>query len=263
MSTASTASRSRLQGAPAVLDRPWSRPGRRAYAKARLRAALRRLGIDHLLTEQSLQDGVLGQETMISMGSAVPARRSGEFTLYRLESDAGTGRATIVRGPVVACESAETENYRSLARNWLFARSDDEPIPVVAAEAPAPTDPASLRTAVVRWEEIAERRPHWRLSIAANQAIPVVLAVGFHPRLRARCDGVELPVLRAGPGLTMVIGRGEIEVDLESRRLETIFDRVSIVSWLFVFLFGCGSVSRKYRQVRLRFRSKGSLRTSD
>ncbi len=41
MSTASTASRSRLQGAPAVLDRPWSRPGRRAYAKARLRAALR------------------------------------------------------------------------------------------------------------------------------------------------------------------------------------------------------------------------------
>lgn len=229
----------------------------------RLRAALRRLGIDHLLTEQSPLDGEVGRESMTSMGSVVAARRSGEFTLYRLDSESQSGRATIARGPLVACESAETERYRTLARDWLFASRDDEPLPIVAAGAFAAADPEAVRGAVVRCDVIDDRHPIWRLSIDANEAIPVVLALGFHPRLRARGDGIDLPVFRAGPGLAMVIARGEIEVDLGTRSLETIFDRISIVGWMLLLLFGYGGVSRKYRQVRLRFRSKGSLRTSD
>lgn len=229
----------------------------------RLRAALRRLGIDHLLTEQAVQEGAFGSESTISMGAVVPARRSGEFTLYRLASDSRTERATIARGPLIACASAESETYRALARDWLFGSRDDEPLPIVAANAFTPTDPDALREAVVHCDVLEESGPKWRLSIDATEAIPVVLALGFHPRLRARAAGSELPVYRSGPGLAMVIGRGEIEVDLESRALESIFDRISILSWLLALLFGCGRVSGNYSQVRLRFRSKGSLRTSD
>lgn len=129
------------------------------------------------------------------------------------------------------------EEWNKAVRNWFFHKSLPDILIQTNDRLPNFTTLPENKE-LIHLKYISKNQDTIRFEVNSSYQIPILVKISYFPKWKASADKKPINIYRASPNLMLVYAKGDIELKYEDMRFEIFLRYVSLISFIFLIIYG-------------------------